>query len=63
MTCKLKEIYDKRGLDMKLNKRKYLYTGESHSNLKLDKDSEIEFCQEYKYLGVILTLTEQTTKN
>jgi len=24
-----------------------------HSNLKLDKDCEIEFCQEYKYLGVI----------
>jgi len=24
-----------------------------HSNLKLDKDSENEFCQEYKYLGVI----------
>jgi len=24
-----------------------------HSNLKLDKDSEIECCQEYKYLGVI----------
>jgi len=24
-----------------------------HSNLKLDKDSEIEFRQEYKYLGVI----------
>jgi len=21
--------------------------------LKLDKDNEIEFCQEYKYLGVI----------
>jgi hypothetical protein len=28
-------------------------TGEKHSNLKLDKDSEIEFCHEYKYLGVI----------
>ena len=24
-----------------------------HNNLKLDKDSEIEFCQEYKYLGII----------
>ena len=24
-----------------------------HNNLKLDKDNEIEFCQEYKYLGVI----------
>jgi len=38
---------------MNLNKGKYLCTGETHSNLKLDKDSEIEFCQEYKYLRVI----------
>jgi len=38
---------------MNLNKTKYLCTGETHSNLKLDKDSEIEFCQEYKYLEVI----------
>jgi len=38
---------------MNLNKTKYLCTGETHSNFKLDKDSEIEFCQEYKYLGVI----------
>ena len=38
---------------MNLNKVKYLYVGETHSNLKLDKDSEIESCQEYKYLGVI----------
>jgi len=27
--------------------------GGTHKNLKLDKDNEIEFCQEYKYLGVI----------
>jgi hypothetical protein len=25
----------------------------TNNNLKLDKDKEIEFCQEYKYLGVI----------
>jgi len=36
-----------------LNKTKYLFIGETHSNLKLDKNSEIESCQEYKYLGVI----------
>jgi len=53
MTRKLKEIYEKWGLDMNLNKTKYLFTGETHNNLKLDKDSGIEFCQEYKYLGVI----------
>jgi len=38
---------------MNLNKTKYLCIGETYSNLKLDKDGEIEFCQEYKYLGVI----------
>jgi len=38
---------------MNLNKKKYLYIGETLSNLKLDKDSETESCQEYKYLGVI----------
>jgi len=38
---------------MNLNKTKYLYIGETQSNLKLDKDSETEFCQEHKYLGVI----------
>jgi len=49
MTHKLKETYEKRGLDMNLNKTNYLCIGEMHSN----QDSEIEFCQEYKYLGVI----------
>jgi hypothetical protein len=38
---------------MNLNKTKYLCIGETRSNLKLDKDSEIESCHEYKYLGVI----------
>ena len=41
------------GLDMNLNKTKYLCIGEAQGNLKLNKDSEIESCQEYKYLGVI----------
>ena len=53
MTRKLKETYERWGLDMNLNKTKYLCIGQTHSNLKLDKDSEIESCQEYKYLGVI----------
>jgi len=53
MKRKLKESYEKWGLDMNLNKTKHLYNGETHNNLKLHKDSEIEFCQEYKYLGVI----------
>jgi len=38
---------------MNLNERKYVCIGETQNNLKLDKDSEIQFCQEYKYLGVI----------
>jgi len=49
----LKEIYEKRGLDMNLNKTECLYIGEKHINLKLNKESEIEFCQEHKCLGVI----------
>jgi hypothetical protein len=53
MTRKLKETCEKWGLDMNLNKTKYLYIGQSHSNLKLDKGSEIASCHEYKYLGVI----------
>jgi len=53
MTRKLKQTYEKWGLDMNLNKTKYLCIGETHSNLKLDKDSEIEFYQKYKYLGDI----------
>jgi hypothetical protein len=53
MTRKLKETYEKWGIDMNLNKTKYLGTGGTQNNLKLDKDNEIEFCQECKYLGVI----------
>jgi hypothetical protein len=37
----------------RLNKTKYLCTGETHSNLKLDKNSETESCQEYKHPGII----------
>jgi hypothetical protein len=56
MKRKLKATYEKLGLDMNLNKAIYLCIGEMHSKLKLDTDStdsEIEFCQECKYLGVI----------
>src|SRR5215469_10393107 len=38
---------------MNLNNTKYLCNWGTRNNLKLDKDNEIEFCQEYKYLGVI----------
>ena len=53
MTRKLKETYEKWGFDMNLNKTKYLSIGGTENNLKLDEDNEIEFCQEYKYLGVV----------
>jgi len=53
MKRKLKETYEKWGLDMNFNKTRYLCVGGTHNNLKLDKNNEIEFCQEYKYLGVI----------
>ena len=58
MTHKLKENYEKGGLDVNFNKTKYLCTEGTHNNLKLDKDNEVGFCQEYKYLGVILILVE-----
>jgi len=50
---KIKETYEKWGLDMNLNKTKCSCIGQTHSNLKLDKGSEIESCQEYKYQGGI----------
>jgi len=53
MTRKLKEIYEKWGLDMNLSKTKYLYIGKTHSNLELDKNSEIDSCQVHKYIGLI----------
>jgi len=62
MTHKLKETYEKSGLDMNLNRTKYLCFGETHNNLKLDKDSEIEYCQEYKYSGVIFDTSRTDDK-
>jgi hypothetical protein len=41
MKRKLKETCEKWGLDMNLNKTTNLCTGETHNNLKLDKESEI----------------------
>jgi len=37
MTRKLKETYEKCGLDLNLNKTKYLYIGGTQNNLKLDR--------------------------
>jgi hypothetical protein len=62
MTRKLKETYEKWGSDVNLNKTTYLCVGETHSNLKLDKDSKIESCQEYKYTGVIFHTSGTETK-
>ena len=39
MIGKLKENYEKWGLDLNLNKTKYLCIGGTHNNLKLDKDN------------------------
>ena len=41
MTCKLKETYEKWGLDMNFNKTKYLCFGGTHNNLKLDKTTKL----------------------
>jgi hypothetical protein len=48
---------------MNLNKTKYLCIGETtQNNLKLDKDKEIEFCQEYKNLRVIVDTSRTDDK-
>jgi hypothetical protein len=39
-----------------------MYWG-THNNLKLDRDSEIELCQEYKYLGVIFDTSGTDNKD
>jgi len=39
MTSKLKETYEKWGLDLNLNKTKYLFIAGTHNNLTLDKDN------------------------
>jgi hypothetical protein len=63
MTRKLKETYKKWGLDMNLNKTKHLCIGETtHNNLKSDKGKEIEFCQEYKNLRVIVDTSRTDDK-
>ena len=62
MIHKLKETYEKWGLVMNLNKTKYLCIGVMHSNLKLDKDNEIELYQECKYLGVIFDTSRTDDK-
>ena len=46
--------------DVYLHAYVLLCTGETHSNLKFDKDREIEFCQEY--LGVIFDTSETDDK-
>ena len=62
MTRKLKETYEKWGFDMNLNKTKYLFSVGTQNNLKLDKDNEIELCQERKYLGVIFDTSRTDDK-
>jgi len=39
MTSELKETYEKWGLDLNLNKTKYLFIRGTHNNLTLDKDN------------------------
>ena len=41
MARKLKGTYEKWGLDMNLNKTKYLCIGGTENSLKLDEDNEI----------------------
>lgn len=58
MTRKLQEEYHKWGLEINMQKTKYLPIGAELSNIKLDNDSDvIEGCKEYMYLGVVFDTT------
>ena len=47
--------YQKRSLDININKTKYRYVGGEQRNLKLENGHEIKCCAKYKYLGVETT--------
>ncbi|XP_044749678.1 uncharacterized protein LOC123310275 [Coccinella septempunctata] len=52
MTRKLKETYEYWGLEMNLEKTKYLCIGDEKSVLDIGGAEGIQPCEEYKYLGV-----------
>lgn len=48
MGRKLKEEYERWGLEMNLEKTQYLCTGEETTDLQLGKDGKVKTCDEYK---------------
>ncbi|XP_072392123.1 uncharacterized protein [Diabrotica undecimpunctata] len=57
MARKLKEEYDQWGLEINVEKTKYLPIGGELSNIELENNEQITSCSEYTYLGVILDRT------
>lgn len=63
MTRKLKETLEEWGLDMNINKTKYLPIGSEIDPLKLNNAEEIAACAEYTYLGTIFDHTGTDEKD
>jgi len=55
MTRKLTEEYRKGGLDINIEKTKYMCIGGEHRDLKIQNDQIIKHCDSYKYLGMTIT--------
>ncbi|XP_072384334.1 uncharacterized protein [Diabrotica undecimpunctata] len=57
MARKLKEEYEQWGLEINVEKTKYLLIGGELSNIELENNEEITSCSKYTYLGVIFDRT------
>lgn len=56
MLRKLKEEYEKWGLNINLEKTEYMCVGERTNNIQIGEDT-IKACRKYRYLGSIITDT------
>lgn len=54
MIRKLSEVYTTAGLKINFSKTKYLVIGAEGQDIEID-GKVIEYCQEYKYLGTIIS--------
>ncbi|XP_044744708.1 uncharacterized protein LOC123306668 [Coccinella septempunctata] len=57
-----KKGYQRWGLEISIQKTKYLPIGTNLSNVQLENDEAIEACDEYSYLGVIFDTTGKEDK-
>jgi hypothetical protein len=62
MTRKLEEEFTKWGLEINMNKTKYLAIGATAQDTKIGGNT-IEACMEFKYLGVTFTHTESSHRD